>query len=87
VGERGQGAFEISKVVILYRDPSTNELNHFLQRLVFPEDVAFQIGKNGSDRPKYFLMETHYDNPETISNRKFATGVQIFYTDKPRYER
>jgi len=58
---------------------------YLIQRLVFPEDVAFRIGEDGSNRTnKYFLLETHYDNPEEIANRKFATGVKLFYSDQPK---
>jgi len=54
---------------------------------VFPEDVAYPIGKQegAMNRTKYLLLEIHYDNPEKDENSSFGTGVQIFYTENPRY--
>jgi len=56
-----------------------------VQKLVFPDDVSFPIGKEGTNTTKYFMFEIHYDNPTKVENLTFPTGVSMFYSEEPRY--
>ncbi|KAM7434750.1 DBH-like monooxygenase protein 1 [Porites harrisoni] len=52
------------------------------QAFYYPEHVGLAIG--ASDSPKYFLLETHYDNPSLTKGQKDSSGLTFYYTDKLR---
>lgn len=47
---------------------------------VVPTNVGFRVGP-GSDSFKYFLVETHLDNPQLHSGLVDNSGVRVYYTD------
>lgn len=47
-----------------------------------PEGVGFPIGE---DTNMYYLMESHFDNPDQLSDVTFETGVRIYHTSDLRY--
>lgn len=59
-------------------------LQIFLQRMIFPENVGFPIGENGQSQ--YYMMEVHYDNPKELKGVTFDTGVRTYYTPNLREE-
>ncbi|CAL8141876.1 unnamed protein product [Orchesella dallaii] len=46
-----------------------------------PSNAGFPIGESEDE---YYLLETHYDNPESLSNLEFGVGLELFYTDTLR---
>lgn len=51
----------------------------------FPEEVGFPIGGSEAEgSPQYFLMETHYDNPQLISGKVDGSGIRFHYTPTVR---
>jgi len=50
-----------------------------------PEEAGFPIGGTEAEgSPQYFLMETHYDNPQLISGRSDTSGIRLTYTPTRR---
>ncbi|CAL8141885.1 unnamed protein product [Orchesella dallaii] len=49
--------------------------------IFFPEHVGLPISESGSD---YFMLQTHYDNPNLLPNLKISVTLEAFYTDKLR---
>lgn len=57
-------------------------VNRFQQMVIYPDHVGFPVGENGMTN--YYMLEVHYNNPESFSDIKFETGLEIFYTPKLR---
>lgn len=51
--------------------------------LVMPDDVGFRASTDQDDI-NHFLMEVHYDNPDTTANVVDQTEVRIYYTETMR---
>jgi len=51
--------------------------------MVLPNNVAFKIEKD-SAKKQYFLLETHFDNPDKFEGVILNYGIKALYTDKPR---
>ncbi|CAL8101372.1 unnamed protein product [Orchesella dallaii] len=49
--------------------------------MFLPEHVGYPVGE---EKNEYFMLEIHYDNPQQVTDAKFSTGVEVFYTDKLR---
>lgn len=50
--------------------------------MFLPEHVGYPVGE---EKNEYYMLEIHYDNPKQVSDAKFETGVEVFYTEKLRY--
>ncbi|CAH3176907.1 unnamed protein product [Porites lobata] len=48
----------------------------------YPQHVGYALGS--SDSPKYFVLETHYDNQRLVQGQKDSSGITLYYTDKLR---
>ena len=48
-----------------------------IQDFVFPNGVAYPIGGRGE---QYIVLETHYDNPNTIEGMVDNSGLEFFYS-------
>ena len=49
----------------LCMDSSLYSCIHKMQEFIYPGNVALPVG--GSVTPRYVVMETHYDNPKSVS--------------------
>jgi hypothetical protein len=47
----------------------------------FPEEAGMSLGTHGY---KSFELETHYDNPELVHDRRDSSGVRFYYTEQKR---
>ncbi|KAK8380027.1 hypothetical protein O3P69_016584 [Scylla paramamosain] len=50
---------------------------------MYPEHAGFPIGEQHGGAT-YFMMETHYDNPNLRQGVVDSSGIKIFYTEKLR---
>lgn len=48
-----------------------------MKEVQFPEDIGFPIGE---DPNEYYMLETHYDNPEVRSDLIIENGANFYYT-------
>ena len=52
------------------------------ERTMLPPDVGFKVGANS--RIKYLVLQVHYINIETIEKEGDASGIYMYYTEKPQ---
>ncbi len=50
--------------------------------MTLPEDVGYPILENG--QAEYFMVETHYDNPEQLAGVSVLGVLDIYSTDTLR---
>lgn len=49
--------------------------------MLLPENVGFPIGENEHE---FYLMESHFDNPERLEGLTFESGVLVYHTEELR---
>lgn len=47
--------------------------------MILPEEVGLAL-----EPGEYYMLETHYNNPEKLSGITFETGVEVVFTDQLR---
>lgn len=54
----------------------------FIQPVLYPEYTGYPVAVDG--KTSYYLLEVHFDNPNSLSGLTFETGVEILYTPELR---
>lgn len=49
---------------------------------MLPDHVGIPFGEFADN---YYMLEAHYDNPESVPGIRFEAGVEGVYTDRLRY--
>ncbi len=49
---------------------------------IAPPEAGFPLGAD--EETTYFLLQSHYDNPELIENRSDSSGLRVYHTSKLR---
>ncbi len=52
------------------------------QPFIAPPEAGFPLGSD--EETTYFLLQSHYDNPELIENRLDSSGLRAYHTSKLR---
>lgn len=53
-----------------------------IQSVLYPEHAGYPLAVDG--KTSYYLLEVHFDNPQSEANITFEAGLEIFYTAELR---